>query len=371
MVAVGVALNESKVDAGRWLLVAGLALTVVGVIVVFWPRAPMPAPALPPPPVDGWPEVAALARRIGLTPQGRAATGKHNGRRVSLTIPQASERGRACAFLIRPLDMGLRMGRGNVGGDARRRVMSGNPAFDASYSVRADEHKRAAAILTDRLCELLVQNDVVVDDEHVEVTAAANREALTTALRVATKVANELERKSSHVPCARALRTSVDSWLDFAANHHLATTSTPLAMWGDAHGMCASAIAVRDAFENFHFEISATFPTPLHRGLSLRPASAATPLALSGEALSIASFDKWFTVGSDNPADTIRLIAPEVRTGLIELRNRGLQVRADDTRLWAWVGLNLAEPLLVPETLLQLAALAAQVNRNAARLPQS
>ena len=370
--AVGVALNESNVEAGRMLLVAGLAAVVVGVIALFWPRAPAPAsaPVSALPVVDAWPEIAALAQRIGLTPEGRAATGSNSGRRVWLSVPPGSQETLARAFLTRQLDMGLSVTVGQIGGDARKRVLSGDPNFDATYTVRADEHKRAAAMVTERLCQHLRQGRVSVNDERVEVTAAADRESAAQALRLAVKVANELERMSGHVPCARPLRGSVDVWLSFASTHHLATASTPLAMWGEVHGMHALAIAVRDAFENFHFEISARFPKPLDRGFSVRPASALTPLDRSGEPLGIPAFDKLFSLHTKDPADTARLLATGVRTQLIKLRDRGLQVRADDERMWAWAGLNLAEPLLVPETLIALAELAAEIYANSEKSKQ-
>ena len=152
------------------------------------------------------------------------------------------------------------------------------------------------------------------------------------AVRLATKVSAELERASNRVPCAESLTEARDAWLAYAGANNLASANTPLAIWGDIDDFGVSAIAVRDAFQHFHFELAADFPEPLGRGLILKPASSTTQLDRSGEPVGHPAFDKIFSIRATDPNDGPRLLGPETRDAILALRDMGLQMRIREPR---------------------------------------
>lgn len=373
--AVGVALNESGVSAGRVLILVGFSLAAVGGIVALVRREgrAAPPPALPPESERGAiATIAAAAPQLGLSLTEKSAAGSVNKRAIELR-PEAGNTAIAVrAAVTRELDMGLSVTRGRQPGDARKEVLSGDSAFDSLYCVRADEHERGLRILTDRLREQLAHAHAQLDDAGAQILVPPDDgEGLSNAIRLASRVAAELDRASNHVPCAESLRDVRGAWLAFAQKKSLATADTPLSMWGKVDGLQVSATAVRDAFQHFHFELVANFPAPLQRGLALKPASSATQFDRSGEPVGHPAFDKIFVIKSTDPTDSARLVGPETRQAILELRDMGLQLRAKDNGLWAWVGLNRSDPELVPRGLNRMVQIASRIVSNAERFPRS
>jgi hypothetical protein len=372
--AVGVALNESGVSAGRALIVGGLPVAAIGGIVTLMRRSRLESPAaLPLAREDAAvAAIAEVAARLGLTVHDGRATGVFNKREVELRPEPKQAAICVWARLTRDLDMGLSVTRGRQPGDARKGVVSGDSAFDSLYCVRADEHDRGKRILTERLREHLAHAHAQLDDTGAQLLVPpGDTEALARAVRLASKVAGELDRASGHVPCAESLREVREAWLAFAQEKSLATADTPLSMWGQIDGLQVSAVAIRDAFQHFHFEVSADFPAPLERGLALKPASSATQFDRSGEPVGHPAFDKIFVIKATDPTDSARLVGPETREAILELRDLGLQLRAKDTGLWAWVGLNRSEVDLVPRGLNRMVQIASRIVSNAERFPPS
>jgi hypothetical protein len=228
-------------------------------------------------------------------------------------------------------------------------------------------------LLTPRLKELLLATEqVAVEDRgarlDVPLTQLGN---LRDTLKIAARMANELERASTKAPCADALIDVRQAWLDFAGEHALATADTPLSMWGQIDGIPVQALSIRDAFQHYHFELTADFPEPLGRGLKLRPASSTTQFARSGEPVGHPAFDKVFLLKSADPADAARLIGSESREAFLQLRDSGLQLRAGDKQIWAWAALNKSEPDRVPRALFRMVTLVKRIADNAERFPPS
>src|SRR5690606_27059376 len=121
-----------------------------------------------------------------------------------------------------------------------------------------------------------------LDDAGVRIVVPPASAEIENALRDAVKIAGEIERASARVPCAASLSAFRDAWMRFAADAALATADTPLAMWGRLDDLAVSARSIRDAFQQFHFELSVDFPEPLERGLTMRPASSSTRFDRSG-----------------------------------------------------------------------------------------
>jgi len=372
LAVVGVALNENDIAVGRVLIMAGLPLAIVGLLYALVTRRRGGGSA-PEAPADSTPaetSVSEAASRLGLTFEDGRATGTFKARRVAVG-GEANEWPVAVrAYMTRELDMGLSVMRGRPPGDARKVVTVGDGTFDSAYVVRADEPERARTILTERLRELLLGGRVHLDDSGVLLQVApCDAETLVQRIRLAVKVARELDRASTKVPCAAAMSEARESWLTYAQNTKLASNDTPMAMWGQIDGIDVSAMVVRDAFQHYHFELKADFPTPLNRGLELKPASSATQFDRSGEPIGHPAFDKIFMLKARDELDAARLVGPETRDAILELRESGLQLRASDTGLWAWVGFTRTVPDAVPRGLTRMVQLAERIAGNASRFP--
>jgi hypothetical protein len=140
-------------------------------------------------------------------------------------------------------------------------------------------------------------------------------------------------------------------------------------MWGEIDGLAVSATSVRDAYLQYHFELTANFAGPLGRALKLRPASSATPFDRSGDPVGHPAFDKFFVLKAADPVDAPRLVGPETREALLELRDSGIQVRINDDGLRAWAGLNRQVSDAVPQGLVRMAQIAGRITSNAGRYP--
>jgi hypothetical protein len=366
----GVALMESGIDAGRILLTVGLPIAAVSLIALAVPRRPPPAPPLETAERRLSAVLARVGTHIGLEIEVDRISGRYKERQVEATIDPPDGPIRARALVVRPLDLGLTAQRGRPPGDARPAVRVGNEEFDTAYCVLCDEPERAPQIFTERMRELLMSVDAQLDDSGVRVIApGCEAHGLHDALRFAVKLTYELDRASNRARCAEPLVEAREAWLAFAQEHKLASADTPLAIWGQMGRIAVSAISVRDSFQHFHFEVTASFATPLGRGLELKPASSAKQFDRSGDPIGHPAFDKVFVLKARDPQDAPRLLGPESRNALLALRDTGLQLRGNDTGLWAWVGLNRAEPHRVPQGLTRMAQIAERIMHNAERFP--
>jgi hypothetical protein len=376
--ALGVALNENGMSAGRAFIIGGLPIAAAGLLFALL-RRDRGERAVAAPVRSASATLAEAATHLGLVfeepPEDapnnpRRAVGRMYKRRVELSTDAADTTIAVRACVVRKLDMGLSVTRGRLPGDARKEIVSGDAAFDAAYAVRVDEPARGTHLLTERLRTQLMSASAQLDDEGVLLfLQRPDLEELIAGIRQASKVAAELDRTSGHVPCAESMREAQVAWLAFAQQRNLASANTPLAMWGEIQGISVSAVAMRDAFQHYHFELSADFPAPLGRGLALKPASSSTQFARSGEPVGHPAFDKIFIIKANDPVDAARLMGPETRDAILQLREWGLQMRAHDGGLWAWVGLNKNDLELVPRGLYKMALIAASVLRNHERFP--
>lgn len=370
VVGIGVALNETGVPIGRTVILVGLPVAILGLIVIALPRRTPPPPVIAPEGPNAAMAVAAVVTRWELSSRGGAdAKGIVKGRSVEI-----SSEGDTWPLLVRaasnrPLDMGLTVQRGGKPpGDARKEYVTGDPAFDAEYCVRVDEIDRAGNLLTERMRQQLLLAHASLDDDGVSILCGpCDGESMVETVRLAVRVAAELDRASVKVPCAHALGVVRDAWHAFADKTKLATTDTPLSMWGSIDGIEVTVQSVRDSFRNFHFEVTASFPEPLDRGFSLKPASSATQFDRTGEPVGHPAFDRNFSLSTKDPVDAARLMGPETRLAVLDMRERGLQLRGNDERLWAWVGFNPSQPDHVPRGMERMVQIAKRIANNAER----
>ena len=370
VVGIGVALNETGVPVGRTVILVGLPVAIVGLIIIALPRRPAPPPEI----VDEGPNaalaVAAVVAHWELATRGGAdAKGIVKGRAVEISSEADTWPLLVRAASNRPLDMGLTVQRGGKPpGDARKEFVTGDPAFDAEYCVRVDEIDRAGNLLTERMRQQLLLAHASLDDDGVSILCGpCDGDSMIETVRLAVRVAAELDRASVRVPCAQALEAVRDEWQAFADEAKLATADTPLSMWGAIDGIEVTVQSVRDSFRNFHFEVTTSFREPLGRGFSLKPASSATQFDRTGEPVGHPAFDRNFSLSTTDPVDAARLMGPETRLAVLELRERGLQLRGNDERLWAWVGFNPSQPEQVPKGVQRMVQIAARIANNAER----
>jgi len=362
LVAAGVGLNESGVEVGRLLFIAGIVVIALVVIAAVLPRN-QPQPVTPP--SDGGEHtLKAIADRWGMDLQGTHASGIVKGRSVVVTASKDAFRLQARA--ARALDMGLTVMRGGKPpGDARKEYTTGDSDFDTHYCVRVDERSRAEKLLTKQLRKHLLTAHASLDDRGAELwVPLCGADELMAAVRLGCKVAGELDRASPKVRSAEGLEQTRETWLDYAQKHKLATSDTPLSMWGTVGGLTVQAIAVRDGFKQFHFEVKADFPEALGRGLMLKPASSATQFDRSSAPIGHPAFDKVFVLAATAELDAARLMGPETRNKLLELRDSGVQVRTSDEGMWAWIGFNRSNCHHVPESLDRMVEVATRIVAN-------
>lgn len=370
VVGIGVALNETGVPLGRTVILVGLPVAIVGLIVIALPRRAAPPPVVVPEGPSATMAVAAVVARWELSTRGEAdAKGIVKGRSVEITSEAGTWPLLVRAGSNRPLDMGLTVQRGGKPpGDARKEYVTGDPAFDAEYCVRVDEVDRAGNLLTDRMRQQLLLAHASLDDDGVSILCGpCDGDSMVETVRLAVRVAAELDRASVKVDCAQALAVIRDEWHAFAERAKLATTDTPLSMWGSIDGIEVTVQSVRDSFRNFHFEVTTSFPEPLGRGFSLKPASSATQFDRTGEPVGHPAFDRNFSLSTRDPVDAARLMGPETRLAVLELREWGLQLRGNDERLWAWVGFNPTQPEQVPKGVERMVQIATRIAHNAER----
>ncbi|MEM1030482.1 MAG: hypothetical protein AAGN82_09035, partial [Myxococcota bacterium] len=370
----GVALNETGFDAGRIVLVAGFPIAFVGLFLAWRVGGSRSSSRAPQPSGDaGATAVAQIAAHLGLRPteDGAGFRGTFRERTTEL-FEEASP---SPTFLIggplvRPLDAGLTVTRGKPPGDARRESKTGDASFDAVYAVRVDEPERATALLSERLRRLLLEGDYRVDDQAVWRRVPRDDAATIEAAAVRTlKVAAEVERVAGPVPCAQLLRSARDAFARYAIERRLAIAETPLAMWGTMDGVAVTARAVRDAFQQYHYEIDVTFAKALGRGLFMGPASSSMQHDRGVEPVGHPKFDKHYVLKADPPEDAPRLIGRETRKILLALRERGVQVRVRDHGVWAWVGFHREQTDTVLGAVGELVVVASRIEANAARYP--
>ncbi|MBW2459217.1 MAG: hypothetical protein JRI68_32265 [Deltaproteobacteria bacterium] len=372
LAGVGVGLTETGVSIGRTLILVGLPIAVLALLVAVFRRARPPEDAVSVPPTGAWAAIEGVAERCNFEWAPGRVTGTLKSHKVEATAPEPGSPVTVRCFADRELDLGLVVARERPAGDARTAVPVGDDVFDAAYSMRVDEPARGKGILTQRLRSLLLEMEARVDDSGVSlVLPECGAASLYTAMRYAARTTSELDRASSGVPCAKLLAEARTAWLDFAREHALASADTPLAMWGQIEGLEVSAVGVRDAFQNFHYEITASFAVPLDRGLELKPASSATRFDRSGEPVGHPAFDKIFVLKSRDALDATRLVGGETRNALLELRDWGLQMRIRDVGLWAWVGFDETNVGVVPKGLARMALITKRIADNAERFPNS
>ncbi len=246
------------------------------------------------------------------------------------------------------LDLGLRVTRAGES-DPRRPFTTENAAFNSTFLALADEPLRGQSLINSALAERLVLGpETELTDTFVTVAIGeSDATRIEEAIRHGVDVAQELQQGRLETPTASALREFEAAWQTMAEADGLRLERTPLSAEVLLGRSLCDVQAVRDGFGQYHFELRALFPKDLGVGLTLRPQNAKNENNWDSEPLGDRAFDRLFSIRA-RTTQVAQLFDTTVRGDLVKLRHAGLQVRADDRAVTAWLGFrkdNLQGPV--------------------------
>lgn len=261
-----------------------------------------------------------------------------------------ADRARAERLLLRArlptrLDVGLRVTRSSES-DPRRPLRTNDETFDASFLAVADEAERGRHFLGEDVRRVLLSGpETELSDAGVAVAVGeTDAPRIAEAVRHTIGLAQALEQARVSTPAATALAEFEAAWRGFGTTAPLRVESTPLVARIELGRVATTALAVRDGFGQFHFELTARFPAPLEIGLGLRPQNTTNEHGREAEPVGERAFDRLFALTARGMSAQ-PLFDTEVRARLVELRHAGLQIRANDRVLSAWMGCRKEDPM--------------------------
>jgi hypothetical protein len=329
---------------------------------------------------------ARVAQRLGLELANRVVYGRLEGQQVSLRIEvRGSGKSRqtytvASSTLSLPLDLGLRVTKQGFLDDTlaslglKRDIKIGDPAFDAAFSIEADEPDRVRALLTPGLKQALwaLPEPFMLSDSGFSMStqgAIDDEKWLVWALRAAANVAAQMKEARKRVPVASPLAGHRAEWKRFAASVGLSRMSTPLCMWGDLEGTRISARAVRVGPLAYQMEVQVYFALPLHMRLFVRPAGTfddvATFFGREDHRLNDPAFDPAFVVQSARADRLPEVLDEGARRRLMDLNRRFGAVQVSDEGISIRSASMTADPRAIPALVGHLRETAKRISENA------
>jgi len=295
-----------------------------------------------------------VAHRMGLSSAKDRVWGALRGQQVDMRIEMRSAGKSQVAYTVItstarvPLDLGLALSPQGAIDEMKRAlfgsqdIVVGDPVFDKAVVVKADDPERARALLSSNSLRAAVLQAGHATAFHVtdngvwleQRGAITDERWLAWALDRAAQIAETLERVRKRVPAAACLATHSDAWARFAAAQGLASSRTPLAMWGELDGIRVTAYAARTGPHEYALDVRVDFSTPLGLGIYLRPLRWVDGLAgLFGpvdQKLGDALFDKTFLVQAAEPGRLPSVLDEQMRKNLLDLNHRVGPITARD-----------------------------------------
>lgn len=311
----------------------------------------------PSPSAPGRDALAYWAPRLALVGDEERVAGRVEGLDVSIArdlLHLGTNAGTSERLLVKVrfpvrLDLGLHISR-TGSSDPRAPFATGHGAFDGMFLAIADEAERGRALISGEVTERLLGGpETDIADAGLTVAVGlADAARLGEAVAYAVALSQTIERQRAATPAAAALRDFEAAWASGAEGRGVLLETAPLSAKVQLGRIASEVRAVRDGFGQFHFELRAAFPEPLGLELVLRPQNAGGDALRelddpSGER----AFDRYFAATARN-VSLGALFDMQTRSILVDLRNAGLQVRADDRAVTAWLGFrkdDLAAPL--------------------------
>ncbi len=304
---------------------------------------------------------ADIASRYGLTAAAEGASGLYQGVPVVVAL-EFRKQGKSTitytavrARVHPPLDLGLSLRNQSWGGLGSLEALFysgkdhqlGDPVLDAAFLIGGDEPHRIAALLTPAIRSMLVHatktGTVVVNDHWVQIEERGEPrpEFVDWAVQSTVQIARAIEPARMQVPAATALARLVHGYQTAAAALGLSWMQTPLALGGTIEGIAVYSGAMRVGPHKFVAAVTASFPTSLGLGLSIRSTKELNTidrLFISKDVpIGDDAFDDAFIVRTSDVGRLQRVFNKDVRDaiqrvgelGAIEIRDDALVVRMD------------------------------------------
>jgi len=330
---------------------------------------------------------ARLAQALGLEHANGVVFGRLHGQQVNLRIEtRGSGKSRHTYTVVSsmpslPLDLGLHVTHQGYFDEAlvslglKTDIPIGDPAFDAAFSISADEPHRAAALLTPALRQALsvIREPLLLSDAGFSMStrgAVTDEAWLTWALRSAAGITAQVKEARRRVPVATPLAGHRVEWKRFAAQAGLSRMSTPLCMWGELEGTRISVRAVRVEPLVYQMEVMVYFDLPLHLGLFVRPTGAFDDLATffgrQDHRLNDAAFDPAFVVQAARSDRLAEVLDEGARRMLVDLNRRFGSVQVNDEGIAIRSASVATDPRAIPTLTAHVREAAKRISENAA-----
>ena len=324
---------------------------------------------------DSW---AATAHRLGLHYDGRSIEGTMHGQWVRAgTFTRGSGQNRrtytrVAAKLQLPLDLGLSLRRHGIMNDMFHGSgdhIIGDPLFDQTFIVSADEAHRVGSLFGPKLRHLLLQqvansNSFRLEDTgaRIESSGMMAAERLAWALETVSRITKGVDLARGSVPVATPLAHHQHAWRTFASANSLRGHDTPLCMWGRLEGGSVRVYAVRTNRLFYEMEIEVTLETPLGIGLWVRAIGLMDKLTMLFGSQDIklgdAFFDDAFRVQASEPELAKAVLDETVRGELMLVQQDLGPIVVNDQAITVRLKVVPHHPAVVPQAVRRLTGVA-------------
>lgn len=329
---------------------------------------------------------ARLARKLELNYANGVVFGRLQGQQVNLRLEtRGSGKSKQVYTVVSsmpslPLDLGLHVTHQGYFDEAlvtlglKTDILVGDPAFDAAFSISADEPHRAVMLLTPALRRALsaIQEPILLSDAGFSMStrgAVTDEAWIAWALRTAAGITAQVKEARRRVPVATPLAGHRVEWKRFAAQAGLSRMSTPLCMWGELEGTRISVRAVRVGPLVYQMEVMVYFDLPLHLGLFARPAGAFDDLATffgrQDHRLNDPAFDPAFVVQAARSDRLAEVLDEGARRMLVDLNRRFGSVQVNDEGIAIRSASMAADPRAIPALTGPVREAAKRISENA------
>jgi hypothetical protein len=325
---------------------------------------------------------SAVAQRYGLHYSGRQIVGRLHDQAVRVcTVTRGSGDDKTTYTVISStlpmaLDLGFSLRKhGFINNMFHRSAdhIIGDPTFDDTFIISADEEHRVRSLLGPKLRHLLLQqlsssNKFTIGDHGATIeTTGVSRSApwLSWAIETCTRITAGMAKARESVPVATPLAHHRHAWRSFARANGLRGSDTPLCMWGTLEGANVQAYAVRTGAGQYEMEVALTLPTTLGIGLAVQPYGLmdkiVTFFGSQDHKLGDSLFDEAFRVKVTHVEAANLVLDERVRRELLMLQREIGPVSLSDNLLTVRLKQVPHHPSIVPRSVRRMLGVADQL----------
>jgi hypothetical protein len=275
--------------------------------------------------------------------------------------------------LDRPLDLGVSLRRNGFFNDMFHKsldIVVGDPPFDHTFIVSADEEHRARSLLQPRLRQLLMQHlgggaDFSLGDQGMSVECSgvtSNAHWLSWAIELCARVGSKMDQARRQIPGSSALAQHRQAWAAYATAQGLTGEDTPLCMYGAFEGSYVSVYAVRTGRFTYQLEVALRFAEPLAIGLDVRAKGLLDKVSIffggQDHLTGYAPFDDTFRVRAADEIAAPTILDHAVCHKLLQMQAQLGPTTLDDQGLYVRLPFVPQDPSTVPRVVQYMTALA-------------